>query len=359
MKNIIFTTLMLGLFLNVSSAFRSNDLYQVVSSHPHDVEEVSPYIETVYQNGRLWVVQLKKDAPADVMAHLKPLTGLERSYMHEGRIFTNASKVKKKDLTKLAVSKVDKELIRKDVFELAGYETRAAGTPENQQAVQNTGLRFKSMGYEVKEICYSHDACSIIAEKKGKSSPDKVIMVMGHIDSVGESFAGADDNASGTAVLLEMARVLKDSSNKKTLRFFVTNGEELGLVGATHYAKQLQSANKLKDIDLVINMDMVGYNADGIVELETEPEHEPLAKLFADLAARYTTLKTKITLGAWGSDHVPFLKRGVPSILTIENWDTKTPCYHQECDKPDTLNYEYAAEIAKLNISAVLNKDQN
>lgn len=357
MKYLFPVLLTVGLFLNISSARRGNDLFQVISSHPHDVEELSPYIDTVYQNGRLWVVQLKENAPADILTHLKPLSGHEKSYIHEGKWISNAGFKIKNDQIKILVNQVDKEAIHKDVELLASYKTRAAGTADNQHAVKTVGIRFQDMGYEISEICYREGACSVIAEKKGMVEPEKVLMVMGHIDSVGASFAGADDNASGTAVLMEMARVVKDHKNKKTIRFFVTNGEELGLLGATHYAKVLAAENKIKDLALVINMDMVGYNSNGIVELETEPEHEELAKWFSGLASKYTKLKTKITLGAWGSDHVPFLKKGVPALLTIENWDTKTPCYHMACDKPDTLNYDYAAEIAKLNVSAVLNKD--
>lgn len=361
MKQLIIVALMFGMFFNLGAGYRGNDLFQVITSHPHDLEELNPYIETVYQNGRLWVVQLNKDAPEEILQHLRPLSGSEKSYIHEGQWVTNAKLKNKKDNTKLLVTQVSLENIKQDIEDLANnYETRYAGSEENQRALAATEERFRSMGYEVKEVCYAPDACSIVAEKKGKIEASKVIMIMGHIDSVGESFAGADDNASGVAVILEMARVLKDSNNRKTIRFFVTNGEELGLYGASYYAKQLAATNEIKNIVLGINMDMVGYNkSNNIVELETEPEHEGLAKWFADLASKYTTLKTKITLGAWGSDHVPFLKKGVPTLLTIENWDTKTPCYHQECDKPDTINYAYATEIAKLNVSAVLTKDQN
>ena len=355
MKTLLFGLLLSGLFLNLSSSKRG-EFYQVISSHPHDVEELMPHIETAYQNGRLWVVQLKNNAPIEIMEHVRPLSGGEKSYLHQP-LFNAQLKMKKNSSIKKMVNSVNKDFIRNDVVELSSFESRYTGSQGNKDAVLLVSNRFSEMGYEIEEICYRPGACSIIAEKKGSRNPDQVIMVMGHIDSVGKSFAGADDNASGTAVAMEMARVLKDYSNKKTIRFFITNGEELGLLGAYHYAGKLSAENKIKELSLVINMDMVGYNSNGIVELETEPEHEAIAKWFADLAANYTKLKSKITLGAWGSDHVPFLKKGVPSLLTIENWDTKTPCYHMACDKPDTLNYDYAAEIGKLNVSAVLSKD--
>jgi Zn-dependent M28 family amino/carboxypeptidase len=119
----------------------------------------------------------------------------------------------------------------------------------------------------------------------------------------------------------------------------------------------LKKNGDIKKLALAINMDMVGYNSNGIVELETDSQYEKLANWFAGLATTYTSLKSKITIGAWGSDHVPFIQGGVPTLLTIEDWSTKTPCYHTECDKPSTLNYEYAGQIAKLNLAAIMTKD--
>jgi len=346
----------MGLFLVFASAKRG-DVFQVISSHPHDLKELTPFIETTYKNGRLWVVKVKKSAPKKIFKYLRPLTGNEKSYLHHSVTRKNLMESGNTEIKDI-LQNVDKFAIKKDVEKLSSYRTRATGTQDNRDALQLVQTRFKEMGYVVKEVCHSIDACSFTADKKGSQFSDKILMVMGHIDSVGEDFAGADDNASGTAVILEMARLLSSYTNKKTIRFFITNGEEQGLLGATYYARALEKENGLKALSLVINMDMVGYNSNGIVELETDAAYESLAQWFSGLAAKYTKLTSKITLGAWGSDHVPFLRRGVPTILTIENWDTKTPCYHQKCDTPETLNYDYAAEITKLNLSAVLEKDQ-
>jgi Zn-dependent M28 family amino/carboxypeptidase len=252
---------------------------------------------------------------------------------------------------------VDKQAIKRDVEKLSSFRTRYSGTSENQEAVLFVSSRLNELGYEVQSDCFSSGVCNIVADKKGFLESDDVIIVMAHVDSVMATFAGADDNASGTAVLMEMARLISSYPNKHTVRFLVTNGEEKGLLGSKHYVSKLLEQNKIKNVSLVINMDMVGYNFDQIVELETNSEFESMARWYADLAGSYTKLKTKITLGAWGSDHVPFLNHGVPSILTIENWETRTPCYHLKCDKPDTLNYDYAAEIGRLNLAAVLSKD--
>jgi hypothetical protein len=350
--------LALGFLSSLSFSFKRNDLFQVVTSHPHDLVELKPYLETVYQNGRLWVVRAQEETPEELKLHLRPLLGGEKSYLLEGKIFSNA-KIKKKDSVKLLIESANKDFIRKDVEKLASYRSRAAGTKDNQAAVQEMSDRLKSLGYGTKNICYSPDACSVIADKEGTEKTGKVILIMAHIDSVGEAFAGADDNATGVAVLLEMARLLKEQKLKNSIRFFISNGEERGLLGASHYVRTLSAASKLQEISFVINMDMVGYNANGIIELETNPEFEDEALWYANIAGRYSDLKPKITLGAWGSDHVVFLRRGIPSIMVIENWDTKTPCFHLECDTPDTVNYDYATEIARMNTAAVMIKDSD
>ncbi|WPU63236.1 M28 family metallopeptidase [Peredibacter starrii] len=357
MKFLILGLFMLGLFLGLSAGPKDDHVYQVISSHPHDVEELKNHTETIHQKGRLWIVRLKENAPKELLEHLRPLRGGEDHYSFVGRLITNkVFKSKPVDYRGL-INQLSLENIKNEVYWLSNFETRYAGSDENQLATNGVAKKLESLGYTVKKICYHPEACSLVAEKTGTILNREVIMVMGHIDSVGEYFAGADDNASGVSVILEMARVLKDYNNNKTIRFFISNGEELGLIGSTQYATQLERAKQLKNISLVINMDMVGYNTTGVVELETDPEFEEHAQWMAGVAAKYTKLKTKISLGAYGSDHVPFLQRGVPTVQTIEDWENKNPCYHMECDRPDALNYEYATEVARLNLAAVLLKD--
>lgn len=336
-------------FLISSSTFAAK--YQVIGQHPHDVKDLGKYVKTVSQSGRLWIVE-GSDLPSPLLKNLKPLDGSEKHYF-----YLSMNKIAPNPNIRNQVSKLSETLIRDYVVKLAAYKTRYAGSAENEKAVEEIEKNLSELGYVTGQICYSSKKCSILAEKKGSVTEDKVILVEAHMDSVGKDFAGADDNASGTAVLMEMARVLSTYKNQKTIRFFVTNGEEGGLLGAEHYVKALKSSGKIKDLILTINMDMVGWNSNGIVELETDAGYENVAKMFAELASTYTTLKSKITIGAWGSDHVPFLKAGTPAILTIEDWSTKTPCYHAACDKPEGLNYGYATEIGKLNVSAVMTKD--
>lgn len=335
-------------FLSLS-AQASLQRYQVISAHPHDVAHLRGQVKTVYQNGRLWIVEGDK-LSAEALKILRPVTGEEKTYTP-----SNLKSFGTNPDVQAVTEKVSETLIRDTVAKLAGYKTRIVGSKDNKKATEEIEKNFSELGYTTSKTCYLSESCSIVADRVG--TVPGVIMVMAHLDSVGKDFAGADDNASGVAVMLEMARVLSTYKNQKTIRFFATNGEESGLLGAKHYAKELQKSGGIKDIKLAINMDMVGYNSNGVVELETNKEYDGLAQWFAGLTSTYTRLKTKITLGAWGSDHVPFLDAKVPTMLTIENWSTKTPCYHQACDKPETLNYGYATEVGKLNVAAVMVKD--
>lgn len=342
----------LFLFL-LTSATSKPPLYQVINSHPHDVKEFTPYIKTVMKEGRLWIVHLKSNTPPNLMKNFRYTSGNDVKHYIPINVFKSSPNPIIQEYT----SKLSANEIKNTVQSLTNFKTRLVGTADNQKATTLIKDALKAYGFSISLPCYKAEACSVVADKAGDGSTDEVIMIMAHLDSVGRDFAGADDNASGVAVMLEVARILKDYGNKRTLRFFATNGEESGLNGAQHYAKLLKESGLIKKIVLAINMDMVGYNSNSIVELETDSQYTDLAKWFSGLTASYTNLKSKITIGAWGSDHVPFIKSGVPTLLTIEDWSTKTPCYHTACDKPDTLNYEYAAEIAKLNLAAIMTKD--
>ena len=210
-------------FLLISSLFLmgfdqpASKAYQLITSDPHHLEKIEAHIQTIHQSGRLRVVEVKANAPTVIYKYLRPIKGQERSFLYRGKGFI---RFKDKEIQK-TLFMVDLEAIKKDVIELSSYTTRLVNTDENRKATLVAQQKLASMGYEVQQICYREGACSVIADKIGSITPEKVMLVMAHIDSVGAKFAGADDNASGTAALLEMARVLKDADNKKTIRFFI------------------------------------------------------------------------------------------------------------------------------------------
>jgi len=341
------------LILIVSNITFAKDLYLLETHDPHIVGPLKVYSTIEHNTGRIVLVSLKKNTPKKFLKFLRKITLKETSsYISNSQVALEKELIIVKSLNNINTKDI-KDIVSK----MASYKKRSAGSNDNLEASKYIENEFKSMGFEVEFDCFKSNYCNVYAKKKGLS--EDTILVEAHLDSVGRANAGADDNASGVAGLLLMAREVSKLNTNKSFTFFATNGEEKGLLGAKHYVKVLKKKNELNRIKFVINMDMIGFNQNGLVDLETNREFEDEAKFMAQIATTYTSLIPNITIPAWGSDHVPFLKKGIPSVLSIEHWKTKTPCYHAACDKPDHLNYDYAAEIIKLNLATVLYKSEN
>ncbi len=350
--------ILIGLLLSFYSLAASmgnidKNNYLVISHHPHVLTDIDPYVELVKNSGRHRVVKIIKSIPDHLKKYLRPIKLSElRSY--QPQVIAQDSLDPK--LVKL-LAKMDQRDLQHIVSTLSSFEKRRARSVSNKQATDWFKRELEKLGLVVVEDCFRANTCNLYAKKIGNRSNKKTILVEAHIDDVGHQHAGADDNASGVAGLYIIAKTLKNMELNNDVLFFVTNAEESGLVGANHFVKKLSQSGELSKIGFVINMDMIGYNQNGLIDIETNREFEDVANWMSQVVVDYTSLTPNITIPAWGSDHVPFLKKGITSILTIEHWGTKTPCYHRSCDKPDHLNYEYALEISRLNVASIILRD--
>lgn len=335
----------------------AKDYYLVTHHDEHVLKEVFEKLDIKINKGRTLVVSAKanKVIPVSLMKHLQ-VVKLEDVANYGAVLSKNA---KPNDEVVKIISDVTADEMKALVEKISSFTNRKSGEDDNLDASQWIQQEFNKLGMKTELDCFKgKKTCNVYGYLKGQLKGKDTILVEAHLDSVGHANAGSDDNASGVAGLLMIAkRVVKKNLNKNFI-FFATNGEEQGLLGAEHYVKRLSRENKLEDIKFVINMDMIGYNfTDQKIDLETNKEFKKVAEWMAELTLTYTTLEPNIVMPAWGSDHVPFLKQGIPTLLTIEHWPTKTPCYHSRCDLPDHLNYEYGKEIVKLNIAAAYLKD--
>jgi len=354
----IFFIVILPLFFVHS---KKPQLWLVTDWDPAVEDELNRTTDVYFQKGRVKVVKFKKtgvNIPKEIENRLRPIT-MNQIKVYRPPRNKPAPKPKILDL----IAGVSQEKFDAVVERLTNFSNREVGglgqksNSGNIKAVHWIKSQFEEMNYETSLFCYKqHDfdkECNVVAEKKGTSFPQQVVVVLAHLDDVGHEKAGADDNASGMAALLTMAKAWSEASSEKTVRFLATNGEEWNLNGSRAYVRELEQRGELSQLIFTINMDMIAYNSDGIFEIETNSAFERQANWYADLARQYTRLTPEITIPAWGSDHVPFLRKNIPSVLTIENWQTKTPCYHRSCDKPETLNTDYAMQIVKLNLAAI------
>ncbi|WNO71234.1 M28 family metallopeptidase [Streptomyces sp. AM8-1-1] len=241
---------------------------------------------------------------------------------------------------------------------------------------------------------------NIVATLRGSTDPDRVYVVSGHYDSratdvmdaVGDA-PGADDDASGVAVAMELARVTAKRRPAATLVFAAVAGEEQGLYGAAHMARTFASAGV--DLQGMFTDDIVGsptaddgssdpYTvrlfAEGVPTTETPAEaatrqsvggendsrSRQLARFVRDVADNDATgMHVRVVYRRdrylRGGDHIPYLERGFPAARFTEpaedyahqHQDVKVVDGKQYGDLPEFCDFAYIARVAKVNAAAV------
>ena len=208
---------------------------------------------------------------------------------------------------------------------------------------------------------------NVVAEMAGSSRATEIVLVVAHVDDMPAAGVapGADDNASGVAGLLEIARVLSGKRYERTIRFVVTTGEEQGLFGSKSYAALLESRGE--NAVAAVNMDMIGWNSRGgpVANLHTRLPGNPgypadleIATLFQDVAGWYGLsdhLSPRVVAdGETASDHSPFWSAGIPAVLAIEDdLDDFDTAYHSPYDVASRLDFAYLTSLVRAAAGTV------
>ena len=209
-----------------------------------------------------------------------------------------------------------------------------------------------------------------IGFRLGQTLPDEWVVVGAHYDSRNVARCdgtlapqpGANDNASGCAGVIELARVFADVDTERSVLFMCFSGEEQGLWGSRRYVESLQSSGEIAKVKHMINLDMLGYDASGALDarVETTSAHVALLGEYSAAAATYAPELNIITSSATsaGSDHWYFLGAGVPSVFTWENGASVYPHYHKETDIPANMTRarELAGGILKMDAAMLAEK---
>lgn len=247
---------------------------------------------------------------------------------------------------------------------LVDFQTRHSLSSQFTSAAAWATNQLQSFGYQVEQQPInvgSGSSFNVVADRPGnESGARKLLLITAHLDSINirdgrnAPAPGADDNASGAAGVLEIARVLAEhSSARHDLRLILFGGEEQGLHGSIQYVSELPE-NERTRITAVINMDMVGtLNTESrAVLLEGAPISRDLMRELAEAAATYTSLIVQISENPFNSDHVPFIDELIPAVLTIEGTDSSNNNVHTINDTLDHINYELALDILRMNLAA-------
>lgn len=259
------------------------------------------------------------------------------------------------------VNQVDGQKWFGDVKKLAAMNrySYGEGIKIARDFIKDELSKLPGVKVSVQELSSSYRGPNVIATIEGSERPNEWYIIGAHYDSTSENTSeatpGAEDNASGTAGLLEIARALTKYPPKATIVLIAFSGEEQGTVGSRAYVQKLISSGNREKVKAVIIMDMVGYSSDDDLDclLETSKANEPFTNILAAAAKTYTTLRIVKTFNYFGSDHVPFIDNKMQTVLTIDNEWSDFPHYHTTQDTPDLLSIPIAQQILRMNVATI------
>jgi len=263
-------------------------------------------------------------------------------------------------LVETIVSLVSTSGLAATVQTLQDFQTRHASTTNCEAAGEALFASFAALGLDDVHFepfpVSSYTSRNVVAEKTGETYPDDIFIICAHYDSTSSWPAtlapGADDNASGTAAVLEAARALGPYPLDFTVRFVAFSAEELGLIGSQAYADAARAAGER--ILGVINLDMIGY-ANALpedVQVIVNANSIWLGDLFLAAGSHYGVVGGTRTIDPSFvySDHSPFWDNGYPALLAIEDNPLNNPYYHRTTDTLDKLDLDFFTSAARASV---------
>ena len=223
--------------------------------------------------------------------------------------------------------------------------------------------QLSSFGYPVTLDPVTFNATTfpnVIGVHQGTVCPERVFIVGAHYDSVSTT-PGADDDASGTAAMLEIARVLAGTPLPATVWFTGFTLEENGLLGSKHMAQQEAAAGT--EVVGMLSLEMIGYTTateDPIIVLGNEASIR-LVESFIRVHATYLPGVTGMVPGngeatpaVRRSDHAPFWDAGYQAVIVTDGGPARNPNYHQPTDTIDTLDLLFATNVTKAMLATTV-----
>ncbi|MDQ1537511.1 MAG: hypothetical protein QOE58_1904 [Actinomycetota bacterium] len=252
-----------------------------------------------------------------------------------------------------------------DVNWLAGLPNRHSLSAHFSAAAGWGAALMSGLGYTATQVPITVGAATsknVVGDRAGIGpGPRGLVLVTAHLDSINlaggpsASAPGADDNASGSAGVLELGRVLSAHLWQNDLRLILFGGEEEGLHGSLQYVATLSATDRNR-IRAVLNMDMIATRntPTATVLLEGAKVSSDLINELATAAATYTTLRVETSLSPFASDHVPFINAGLPAVLTIEGADSANGHIHTANDLLTYVDPTLAMEILRMNLATLV-----
>ena len=278
-------------------------------------------------------------------------------------------------------SSSNRERLRRDLQMVVGERSPFNGR-RHLVAVENfIESELKAFGLDVQSDVFSYRGSAfrnIVGRLPGEPK-GRLIILGAHFDSVPGS-PGADDNASGVAVLLEATRLLAQARLGSQVLVCAFNLEELNMIGSTAFARKLKAADK--KVDAMISLEMVGYtdsrrgsqkypaglawfypDRGDFIGVVGNRKSASVLRQFSSHMRRVTELSVQslsvsgngaLVPGVRLSDHSPFWDLGYPALMVTDTAFFRNPNYHSALDTLDTLNIDFMARVCEGVVRGVI-----
>lgn len=237
----------------------------------------------------------------------------------------------------------------------------------NIQATNSAGNYFQSIPMEYFRGRSKDTASNVVAYIKGSEKPDEYIILSAHYDHVGvkgeKVYNGADDDASGTSAVLEIAEAFKKAAEngqapKRSIVFLNVSGEEIGLFGSKYYTEH--PIFPLKSTVANLNIDMIGRvdkehadNPEFVYLIGSDKISNELHTISEAVNKKYVNLELDYTYNDvndpnrfyYRSDHYNFAKNGIPIIFYFNGVHKD---YHRPTDTADKIHYDLLQKRTQL-----------
>ncbi len=262
-------------------------------------------------------------------------------------------------------------------FQLEAHVKALAATPRHDAAGKNRArsyIRGQLPGTDFTTQLVDGAEPSWVNLETALSGSDETVVVAAHYDTVWTT-PGADDNASGTAALIELVRMLQNQPHERTIRFvFLVNEEppyfQRPAMGSTHYARMLKDRGE--NVTAMLSLETIGYYTDepgsqvypfpfslflpntgnfiGFVgNTKSRRLTRDVVGSFRD-HAQFPSIGVaapEFIQGVTWSDQWSFWEQGYPGVMVTDTAPNRNPHYHEPTDTPDTLDYEAMARVVE------------
>ncbi|MEM7509987.1 MAG: M28 family peptidase [Bacteroidota bacterium] len=234
----------------------------------------------------------------------------------------------------------------------AGFAKQALPFPVVEVLAEALPERPVKVKWEIKSTVTEVQSQNVLGYYPGTTQPDSTVIICAHYDHLGQLenaiFTGANDNASGVAMLLKLGTHFAKNPFKYSLLFIAFGGEEAGLAGSEYYVMR-QPVLSLDSTHFVLNLDLMGNGDEGIMAVAGY-EYENFWQKLVDVNEKIKAVpKVSRRRNRPNSDHFFFVEKGVPALFLFTLGGL--PHYHDVNDRPEVLTLEKFQDVYDLLLS--------